>query len=314
MQKNQKQKKHRKYHNLIRDTDGPNYGEVFLVTSVTTIIATRTFLHLTGYPQVGNETLHIAHMLWGGMFMLISIMILLTYVNIQLKWFASLLAGIGFGLFIDELGKFLTSDNNYFFKPTFAIMYGIFLVIFFTLQFLQEHTVYTKEEIKANEEIKKISDRDSNAFFPAMYIKFSSKAQTYIDKIVKSRWFEILLVSYFFLTALFDGIAMFWALFIPEKDLAELLPKTHMPEVLGTIAYNILVLIGVYLYIRKSHYRAYHYFRYATYVSLFVLQFYTFLESQLLGILGFVISLLALASINYIIRKHEKDKKSRVAG
>ncbi len=37
-------------------------------------------------PELGGHGLHIAHLLWGG-------------------------------FFIDELGKFITQDNDYFFKP-----------------------------------------------------------------------------------------------------------------------------------------------------------------------------------------------------
>ena len=42
------------------------YLRLMLLAFAASVILTRLFLSLTGYPQVGNGTLHIAHLLWGG--------------------------------------------------------------------------------------------------------------------------------------------------------------------------------------------------------------------------------------------------------
>ena len=108
---------------FVRNLDALYYLEVFIVCAVASVLVIRLFLHLTGYPQIGNSTLHIAHMLWGGLLMLIAIIMLFSFIGKRVELWAAVLGGIGFGTFIDEVGKFVTSDNDYFFQPSISIMY-----------------------------------------------------------------------------------------------------------------------------------------------------------------------------------------------
>ena len=55
---------------------------------------------------------------------------MMVSVGSKAKFWASLIGGIGFGLFIDEVGKFLTKDVNYFFKPAIAIIYGVLITAY----------------------------------------------------------------------------------------------------------------------------------------------------------------------------------------
>ncbi|MFC2038244.1 zf-HC2 domain-containing protein [Chloroflexota bacterium] len=41
---------------------------------------------------------------------------------------SALLSGIGIGLFIDEVGKFISQSNDYFFPPALSLIYGFFLL------------------------------------------------------------------------------------------------------------------------------------------------------------------------------------------
>jgi hypothetical protein len=105
--------------------------DTFLFASAATVLVTRTYLKLTGYPQVGGHSqLHIAHVLWGGLLLGVAMTIMMVAVGSTAKFWASLICGIGFGLFIDEIGKFLTKDVDYFFKPATAIIYGTLLTAY----------------------------------------------------------------------------------------------------------------------------------------------------------------------------------------
>ena len=113
-----------------RNADFGALQETFLVCAASTILIIRTESRVTNYPQLGGHGLHIAHLLWGGLLMLVAIGILVTFLGRAPRRTAAVVGGVGFGFFIDELGKFVTSDNNYFFKPAAAMIYALFIGLF----------------------------------------------------------------------------------------------------------------------------------------------------------------------------------------
>lgn len=101
---------------------------ISVLSFASTVVLVRLFLELTGYPQVGNGTLHIAHLLWGGLALFIAVLILLIWDNPEIMVLSAMMSGLGVGLFMDEVGKFITQNNDYFFPAAAPIIYAFFII------------------------------------------------------------------------------------------------------------------------------------------------------------------------------------------
>jgi len=147
---------------LIRDFLADEYLDLFLVTAVAAVLTIRLFLQLTGFPQLGSDSLHVAHMLWGGLLMLIAMIITLSFVGRSGHKVAAVIGGAGFGTFIDEVGKFVTQDNDYFFQPAVAIIYIVFILTYLLIRWIHSGRPRTQLEylVNALQEIQQIAVGD----------------------------------------------------------------------------------------------------------------------------------------------------------
>ena len=99
-----------------------------LLSFASSVILTRIFLDLTGYPQLGGNGFHIAHVLWGGLLLFIASLAPLLIANRWVYTISAITSGAGVGLFIDEVGKFITANNDYFSPFAAPIIYAFFLL------------------------------------------------------------------------------------------------------------------------------------------------------------------------------------------
>ncbi len=322
---------------LIYNIDAFGYFESLLIAAVTTIFGIRFYLDLTGYPQIGGGGLHIAHMLWGGLLMLLCIVMLLTFLNRPLLHFASIMGGIGFGAFIDELGKFITSDNNYFFEPTFAIIYIIFILLFILYRFFEKrHKLSVNEYLSNAFELTRqaategidpqVKDRAldllkkcdaSNIVVKHLYnilrdmpsetavhrgflTKIKQSINAFYSRIMRKEWFTRGIVIFFVIFSLFN----LWraidvvSLYFKLQDFS--LSFIDLGKFISSIISSIIVVFGILIF-QRSHAKAYNFFKFGLLFSLFVTQFFDFYSNQLLASRIFIFYILILFVLNTVV-------------
>jgi hypothetical protein len=155
---------------FVRNERAGNLLENFLVSAVIAILVIRLYIRVfAGTPITTQLTvrvatasttadLHFAHVLWGGLLMLVALILALAFLSRSARELAAILGGVGFGAFIDELGKFITRDNNYFFQPSIALIYLTLVLLFIMTRVLQRPRPLSQSEALANAlEVAKLS-------------------------------------------------------------------------------------------------------------------------------------------------------------
>jgi hypothetical protein len=133
----------------VRRSEADGDVLLMLLSFAASVVVTRVFLQLTGFPKLGgNSGLHIAHVLWGGLLLFIATLLPLIFANQWVFPVTAILSGIGVGLFIDEVGKFITATNDYFYPAAAPIIYGFFLLtVLLYFQIRRRRRVDTRGEL-----------------------------------------------------------------------------------------------------------------------------------------------------------------------
>ena len=329
---------------FVRRVQAAGQFEVFFVSAVGTILIVRAALALTGWPQLGGGKIHFAHLLWGGLGMLIGIILFIALQGFLWSLLATLSAGIGFGLFIDELGKFITSDNDYFFQPAVAIIYLVFVGLFFlfhwlgSVRFLSQQAAlvnafdYAKEAVLRNMDegeratalvlLGKSDQRDPlvaslTQMLQAMPAQASptdtslqkakARLTRFYGRLLHRRWFKVVVVGWFLLIALAGFVSVIVNL---STDLHVSFAEAGLA--ITSLISGALVVIGVVRF-RHARLKAYRWFERAVLVNIFLGGFFSFYIQQLGALYDLVFLLLTYATIRYIIGEERRKEAGDLA-
>lgn len=326
-----------------RNAEAGDLIELFLVSAVASLLVIRGFLHLTGYPQVGNATLHVAHMLWGGLLMMVALLRRSLYLDRSEARTVAFLGGIGFGTFIDELGKFLTRDNDYFFQPTVAILYIIFVTIFLVLRAVRRRAVLSPAEALANAmdalkdaphgpiapetRARILAWLDQAAGFPlerelrahlsaiatapaaapGPYLRLRASLAGWYGRVAEGEWFRRALVGGFVAVGVTDLLLVVRELLGREtgRRMAEQWTTAAAGQAASSVVASVLVVAGIWA-LRTSRLAAYRWWERAMLVLIFVTQLFRFYDEQFEAIGGLFLNLLVYAGLQFMIGEEEE--------
>jgi hypothetical protein len=314
--------------------------ELFLVTAVATILIVRAVLAATGWPQLGGGKIHFAHLLWGGLGMLISLILFMSMEGRLWKVLATFAAGIGFGLFIDELGKFITSDNDYFFQPTIAIIYVIFVVLLLIARAISHSAAVSPQAALVNafdlakEAVIRDMDESERAEALAMLARCDQsdplvlqltamvsgmaelpkhpatpylRARAWLGRAYRrlsdNRWFRIVVVGWYVVLAL---VALAYP-FVGGTTFSQL-DFAQKGQLISALAAGVLVVIGILRW-HASRLAAYRWFERAVLVTIFINEFFAFYQDQLTAVFGLAIVLITYTTIRLLIREEQARRE-----
>lgn len=321
---------------FARDVDAGGNLQVLLVSAVVAVLLTRLYLGMTGFPRVGGGGLHIAHLLWGGLLMLVALVLLLSVLGKRSKRWAAGLGGLGFGLFVDELGKFITDDNNYFFHPTIALIYVLFIMLFLAFKAIERRSL-SSDELLVNAadmlrevilggatraevvRTRRLLDRSgfegplADALSEA--VDSASRAPERVsplavvatfawrnyDNLIEWRWFPRSVWIIFVAQAVLGLVA---AITVGWTAMHNTVPPLQLGTLTASLISLGLVLVGV-VRLPRSRLDAYRWFERGVLVSVLITQVLIFWQDELAALGGLLWDLALLTALRFLLKQEE---------
>lgn len=329
---------------LVRNADLKRLLETFLVSAAASFLGIRLYLALTGYPQIGGHGLHIAHVLWGGLLMLVALVLLIAFLGGHVRLAAAVIGGIGFGAFIDELGKFITSDVNYFFQPAIALIYAIFVILFLVFQAIERRRDATPRANLARavdttttavvsgfasddrrralalldqtdpadplaDSLRRGLEESTASATPVPWVgmRIVRWLRRIYDRVIHEPWFIGFVVAVMAISAASSIVSVISEV-VRDPDFSQgnlALSFGDWLKIGSSLLGLGLTVIGL-LTLRQSRFRAYEWLKRAVLVSLLFTQFVSFYEAQLSAAWALLFNLTLLAALNFAIRREQE--------
>jgi hypothetical protein len=317
----------------LRSLDLGRRLDLFLVCAVGSVIGNRVFLIITGYPQLGNGTLHISHAIWGAVMMAVAIVFSIAFLAPNNRTFIAFIGGCGFGWFIDELGKFITRDVNYFFKPTIALIYMTFIAMYLVFRSIERRAMSPDEAVlnglealkaaaigelsapRRNAAVMLLDDTGAGSSLAAQVrtlladesglpdpnpTRFERWGRVVRDRylgLTVHRWFTSLVTWLFVVLGSLEVVgAVGLAL-----DHSGIRGFEEWATVISSGVSGAFAVVGA---TRLRHHRisAYRWFERSVLIQIFVTQVFQFAQEQLAGIFGLVANIALWVAVRAMIR------------
>jgi hypothetical protein len=266
--------------------------------------------------------------------MAIAIIFSISFLAPNNRTFIAFIGGCGFGWFIDELGKFITRDVNYFFQPTIGLIYFVFIAMYLVFRGIERRELSADEAVLNGLEalkaaaIGELSEprraaavsllqqssaddpfaRQVHALLadetglpvpnPTRVEQWGRSVRAWYLRLTQKRWFERAVVWWFVIV----GSGQLVSAVLLSVDHDAIRGFEEWAIVISSGVSGALIVVGVVELVRHHRLTAYRWFERGVLVQIFVTQVFEFAQEQLAGVFGLVFNVLIWVAIRSMIR------------